>query len=198
MINEFPAALAEASEGISRVGDIVRAMKEFSHPGAEEKTAIDINRAIHSTLTVARNEYKYVAEVHLDLDPQMPLVPCVPGEFNQVILNLVVNAAHAVADVVADTGDLGEIRIDTRRNGPTAEIKIADTGCGIPEENIGRIFDPFFTTKEVGRGTGQGLAMVHASIVKSHGGSISVKSEVGKGTVFTLRIPIGLDQEVAA
>ncbi len=195
---EFPSALAESGEGIKRVGDIVRAMKEFSHPGSEDKSLIDINHAIKSTLTVARNEWKYVAEAVLELDPTMPGVPCVPGEFNQVILNLVVNAAHAVADVVVDSGKMGQIRIETRRNGPWAEIRVSDTGCGIPEGNLGRIFDPFFTTKEVGRGTGQGLAMVHSAIVKRHRGSISVKSHLGEGTTFTIKIPLEQECEDAA
>jgi signal transduction histidine kinase len=198
MVAEFPSALEDANNGVERIADIVRAVKEFSHPGTDEKTPTDINHAISSAAIVARNEYKYVAELHLDLDPSIPLVPCVPGEFNQVILNLIVNAAHAVADAMSESGERGEIRLETRLREPWVEIRVLDTGCGIPDENLGRIFDPFFTTKEVGRGTGQGLAIVHTAIVKRHHGSVSVESELGKGSVFTVRIPATAEQEVAA
>ncbi len=188
---EIPKAIDQSLEGVERVATIVRAMKEFSHPGVEEKTATDINKAIESTITVARNEWKYVAEVVTDFDPDLPLVPCLAGEFNQVILNIIINAAHAIADVVGNDGDTkGTIKISTRRDGDAVEIRISDTGTGIPEENRDKIFDPFFTTKEVGKGTGQGLAIAHSVVVRKHGGSIAFETEVGKGTTFIIRLPI--------
>jgi len=188
---EVPKAIEQSLEGVNRVAKIVRAMKDFSHPGSDEKAATDLNKAIETTITVARNEWKYVAEVQTDFDPSLPPVPCLPGEFNQVVLNLIVNAAHAIADVVGDgSRGKGTIHIQTRRNGNWAEIRVRDTGTGIPEAVRGRIFDPFFTTKEVGKGTGQGLAIAHSVIVKKHGGSITFETEVGKGTTFIIRLPI--------
>jgi PAS domain S-box-containing protein len=187
---EIPNAIAQMQEGVERVGGIVRAMKRFSHPGPAEKTAIDIHQAIESTILVSRNEWKYVAEVATDFDPAMPLVPCVAGEFNQVILNLIVNAAHAIAEVVKGSGGKGAIRVGTRRNGEWAEIRVSDTGGGIPEAIRGKVFDPFFTTKEVGKGTGQGLAIAHSVIVQRHRGTIGFESETGKGTTFLVRLPL--------
>ncbi|MBW2096201.1 MAG: PAS domain S-box protein, partial [Deltaproteobacteria bacterium] len=188
----IPAAIEQSLEGVDRVTKIVRAMKEFSHPGGEEKTPTDINKAIENTVTVARNEWKYVADLKTDFDENLPPVPCLPGELNQVILNMIVNAAHAIAGVVGGnrSGEKGTITIRTRKNGAWAEIEIEDTGAGIPEEIQQRIFDPFFTTKEVGRGTGQGLCIAHSVIVEKHGGTIDVESEVGKGTTFMIRLPL--------
>jgi PAS domain S-box-containing protein len=190
---EVPKSLEQSLEGVERVASIVRAMKKFAHPGGEEKTAVDINKAVETTILVARNEWKYVAELITDLDPDLPTVHCLPGDFNQVILNVLVNAAHAIGDAVRDTTDKGRISITTRREGDHIRLSIADTGTGIPELNREKIFDPFFTTKEVGRGTGQGLAIVHDIVVEKHDGAIDVESEVGKGTTFHIRIPIGGD-----
>jgi len=191
LVEEIPAAIAHTLEGVERISKIVRAMKEFSHPGREEKVPLDINKAIESTITVARNEWKYVAEMQVDFDQALPPVPCMPGEFNQVILNMIINAAHAIADVIAQKpGGKGLIRIRTARVGNTAQILISDTGTGIPPEIRARIFDPFFTTKEVGRGTGQGLAICYPVIVEKHGGAIEVESQVGRGTDFTIRLPL--------
>ncbi|MBI2472477.1 MAG: response regulator [Planctomycetes bacterium] len=191
LTEEIPRAIQQSLEGIERVAKIVRAMKEFSHPGTDEKTPIDINKAIESTLTVARNEWKYVSEMVTVFDASLPLIPCLPDEFNQVILNIIINAAHAIGDVV-DNGNKGKgiITVSTHRNGMSAEVRIQDTGTGIPEEARPKIFDPFFTTKGVGKGTGQGLAIAHDIIVKKHGGSINFETEVGKGTAFIIRIPI--------
>ena len=175
---------------------IVNAMKEFSHPGSQEKQAVDLNRAIETTITSSHNEWKYVADVQTHLDPDLPLVPCLAGEINQVLLNLVVNAAHAIADVSPRGGDgLGTITLATRRDGNWVEVSVADTGTGIPENVRDRVFEPFFTTKEVGRETGQGLTLVHAVVVKKHGGSIWLDSEVGKGTTFFVRLPILIPEE---
>ena len=188
---EIPRALNQSLEGVDRVAKIVRAMKEFSHP-AREKTATDLNRAIQSTITVASNEWKYVAEVDLDLDANLPSVHCSPAEFNQVVLNIIVNAAHAISDVVGDGGKgKGKIRVKTRADGDWAILEITDSGCGMPPHIQQRIFDPFFTTKEVGKGTGQGLAIAHNVIVDKHGGSIKVNSAPGAGTTFVIRLPIG-------
>ncbi len=186
---EIPAAISQSLEGVERVSEIVRAMKQFSHPGGEEKTPADINGAISSTVTVARNEWKYVAEMETDFDENLPPVPVLLGDFNQVILNIIVNAAQAIGERNGD-GEKGMISISTRPNGDWAEVRIRDTGGGIPDEIADRIFDPFFTTKEVGKGTGQGLAISHSVIVEKHGGTIDFETEPGVGTTFILRLPL--------
>ena len=190
LLEEIPKAIAQSTEGIERIASIVRAMKEFAHPGGREKAAVNLNKAIESTVTVARNEWKYVADLHTNLDPSLPPVPCLVGEFNQVVLNMIVNAAHAIADAVKGTGGKGTITICTSRVGDFVEVRIADTGMGIPESIRHMIFDPFFTTKEVGQGTGQGLAIARSVVVNKHGGTIAVDSEVGKGTTFLIRLPL--------
>jgi signal transduction histidine kinase len=188
---QIPAAINETLEGVARVTKIVRAMKEFSHPGGREMAAADLNKAIESTVTVARNEWKYVAELKLELDPQLPPVVCFLGDFNQAILNLIVNAAHAIGDAVQpQPGTKGEITVSTRRAGDRVEVRVRDTGTGIPEAVRPRIFEPFFTTKGVGKGTGQGLAMVYGAVVKQHGGTVTFETEVGKGTTFIIHLPI--------
>ncbi|NLE36413.1 MAG: response regulator [Pirellulaceae bacterium] len=188
LFQEIPKAIVQALEGIDQVANIVRSMKEFSHPGNLEKRAVDLNQTIRNALTVSRNEWKYVAELVTDFDTALPLVSCLPGDLNQVILNLVVNAAQAMADT-AGTG-MGTLTVRTRRDGDWAEIRVEDTGCGIPEHVRNNVFDPFFTTKEVGRGTGQGLTIAYAVVVNKHGGTIAFDSEVGRGTVFIVRLPI--------
>ena len=191
LIEEIPPAIEQTLEGVERIGKIVRAMKEFSHPGQEEKTAIDINKAIESTITVARNEWKYVAEMVTDFDAALPAVPCLPGEFNQVILNLIINAAHAIGDVIdSQSTEKGVIRLTTRKKENFAEVIISDTGGGIPEAIRQRIFDPFFTTKEIGMGTGQGLSIAHSVIIEKHGGTLNLDSTVGEGTTFTICLPL--------
>jgi PAS domain S-box-containing protein len=190
---EIPRALDQTQEGVAHVARIVQAMKEFSHPGGREKTLIDLHRAMENTITIARNEWKEVARVEMDLDPEMPPVPCLPGELNQVLLNLLVNATHAIAEKrTATLGDLGLITVRTRRTLGQAEIQIEDSGSGIPEAIRGKIFDPFFTTKPLGKGTGQGLSIAHAVIVQKHGGTLTFQTEVGKGTTFFIRLPLDL------
>jgi PAS domain S-box-containing protein len=190
LLAEIPRALEQSLEGITRVAGIVRAMKEFSHAAAE-RTPVDLPRAIASTVVVATNEWKYVAEVVTDFDPALPPVPVVPGEFNQLVLNLIVNAAHAIADLPGrEPGSLGRITVRTRREGDAAVVAVSDTGCGMDEAVRARIFEPFFTTKVVGRGTGQGLAITHR-VVQRHGGTIGVESAPGRGTTFTVRLPLG-------
>jgi signal transduction histidine kinase len=183
-----PRAFERTLDGVSRVSTIVSAMKAFSHP-QNDKAPIDLNNAIQTTLTVARNEYKYIADVDTEFG-DLPLVTCHGGDMNQVFLNLIVNAAHAIEAANNGAEGQGRIRVQTRREGDMAVIAIADTGCGIPEEVQHRVFDPFFTTKEVGRGTGQGLSLAHTIIVDKHGGALSFETEVGRGTTFFVRIPI--------
>jgi signal transduction histidine kinase len=163
-------------------------MKAFAHPDRHERATADLNAALHDTLTVATNELKYVAAVETDFG-KIPAVPCFVSDLNQVFLNLLVNAAHAIGDVVGTTGQLGVIRVRTYLEGSVVVIAISDTGTGIPEAVRGRIFDPFFTTKEVGKGTGQGLALARAVVVDRHGGSLTFETEMGKGTTFLVRIP---------
>ena len=187
---EIPAAISQSLEGLGRVSQIVRAMQEFSHPGSEERTEIDINHAIATTLVVAHNETRYVADVVSDFDPNLPLVPCLLGEFNQVILNLLMNAVHAVADGAGPAGQKGTVRFVTRLLDDCVEIQVSDNGGGIAESIRDRVFEPFFTTKGVGKGTGQGLAIAHRIIVSKHGGEIWFQTETGKGTTFYLRLPL--------
>jgi len=189
LLEEIPKALSQTLDGVTRVATIVRAMKEFAHPESKEMAAADLNRALLSTLTVARNELKYVADVETEFG-DLPLVVCNVGDLNQVFLNLLVNAAHAISESVKGTGLKGKIRVVTSAEGSTILITISDTGCGIPEANRTRVFDPFFTTKEVGRGTGQGLAIARSVVVDRHKGGLTFESEVGKGTTFYIRLPV--------
>jgi PAS domain S-box-containing protein len=192
LAEEVPKAIRQTLDGVARVSTIVRAMKDFAHPGGEAKTATDLNAAIRSTLLVSRSEWKYVATLETDLDPGLPLVPCVPGEINQAVLNLVVNAAHAIEEQLGqrNSGQLGLIRISTRRLEDEVRISVSDTGAGIPEAIRDRIFEPFFTTKPIGRGTGQGLAIVYAVVVDRHGGRVTLDTETGRGTTFHLHLPL--------
>ncbi len=191
ILENAPVALDRAREGLGRVAAIVRSMKEFAHPDRKEMATADLNQAIRSTLVIASNEYKYVAEVETGFDPALPHVNCYAGEVNQVVLNLIVNAAHAIGDVVKEQGGgKGKIRVATRVVDDCVEIAISDTGKGIPPEVRSRIFDPFFTTKEVGKGTGQGLAIARSVVVEKHGGTLHFETEVGKGTTFYIRLPI--------
>jgi len=189
---EVPASINQSRDGLSRVSSIVRAMKEFSHPGSKEKEPVDLSHIIETTIIVARNEWKYVAEVTTDFDSHLPKVLCVAKEIGQVILNLLINAAHAIEEKLGENpeGSKGKIHIKTKANGSFAEIRISDTGVGIPEEIRNRVFDPFFTTKKVGKGTGQGLAIVHNVITEKHQGSIAIESAKGQGTTFILRLPL--------
>jgi PAS domain S-box-containing protein len=188
LLKEIPEALSQTLEGVDRVVTIVRAMKEFAHPESRGMIPADLNKALVNTLTVARNELKYVADVETEFG-DLPLVICSLSDINQVFLNLLVNAAHAIGDVVGETGRKGTIHLQTQMEGSMALISIADTGAGIPAGIRDRIFDPFFTTKQVGRGTGQGLAIAR-SVVDRHKGTLTFESEVGKGTTFNIRLPI--------
>jgi PAS domain S-box-containing protein len=188
-LKNAPDALDRALEGIARMGSVVRSMTEFAHPDSRTKADIDLNRAIRTTLNMARNEYKSVAELETDFG-DIPTVHCHAGDINQVVLNLVLNAAHAISDVVNGTSSKGRIVVRTRSIGGYVEISIKDTGDGIPEDVRGRIFEPFVTTKEIGRGTGQGLALSRGIVVEKLKGSLHFETETGKGTTFFIRLPV--------
>jgi PAS domain S-box-containing protein len=185
----IPASILSTIDGVGRVAKIVHSMKAFAHPDRDEKEPSDLNLALRNTLTVATNELKYVATVETEFG-DLPMVPCFLSDLNQVFLNLLVNAAHAIGDVVSKGGPRGVIRVRTYCEQDHAVVAISDTGTGIPESVQSRIFDPFFTTKEVGKGTGQGLALARSVIVDEHGGTLTFTTEVGKGATFFIRIPI--------
>jgi signal transduction histidine kinase len=187
LAENLPAAFARSLDGLSRVATIVQSMKQFAHPGTAT-APVDLKRAILSTLTIARSEYKRVAEVETHF-AELPLVTCNVGDLNQVVLNLVVNAAHAITDVVGDSGQLGKIEVRVELEGESVVISVGDTGAGIPDAIRDRIFEPFFTTKEVGKGTGQGLALAR-SVVTKHQGTLTFRSVAGVGTTFFIRLPI--------
>jgi phosphate/phosphite/phosphonate ABC transporter binding protein len=192
LAEEIPQAIRQSREGVKRVSSIVLAMKEFSHPGSREKEPRDLNKIIETTVTVARNEWKYVADIQFELDQDLPLVPLLSDEMGQVILNMIINAAHAIGEKLGEIPEdnKGTITITTRKKKHHVELRIRDTGTGIPEEAQPRIFDPFFTTKKVGKGTGQGLAISHDVITEKHGGSIHFTTEESRGTEFIIKLPI--------
>lgn len=187
---EIPQAVEQSLEGVDRVSEIVRSMRAFAHPGQNDRASVDLNQIVATAANLARSEWRYVAELRLDLAPDLPPVTCDAGAIGQAILNLLVNAAHAIELVRSERPELGEIHLTTRRGEGYVELSVRDTGGGIPEAVRGRVFDPFFTTKEVGRGTGQGLAIVHAIVVERHGGSVTLESVEGEGTTFCIRLPI--------
>jgi PAS domain S-box-containing protein len=192
---EVPLSIQQTLKGIDRITNIVQAMKIFAHPGGIAKEPIDINKEIKKTITITRNEWKYVAQLVTEFDSALPLVPCYRAEFNQVILNLIINAAHAIADANGNhSSEKGTITISSGCDGNWAEIRISDTGPGIPEEIRHRIFDLFFTTKEPDRGTGQGLAIAHSVIVEKHKGVLNLETEEGQGSTFVIRLPIDSDR----
>ncbi len=195
---EIPSAITQTLDGIQRVAEIVRSMKNFAHPGTETKQLSDLNQAIKSTTVVSRNVWKYVSDLKLDLDPNLPKVNCTPGEINQVILNLIVNAAHAIEDKQKLKGSesMGTIEIRTKHDGENVIIQVIDTGNGIDQTIRERIYDPFTTTKQVGRGTGQGLAIARTVIVDKHQGQISFQTEEGVGTTFTIVLPVDSETNV--
>jgi len=188
---EIPKAIQQSLDGVKRVAEIVGAMKELSHPGTTAKCAVDLNHLISNTILISKHAWKLVAEVTTEFDSELPTLQCIAGDLSQVILNLIVNAADAIADTIKDrSGVKGQIRLSTRRCGEWAEIRVSDNGLGIPESIQQRVFDPFFTTKDVGKGTGQGLAIAHAIITQKHQGTIQFETEKGVGTTFMIRLPI--------
>jgi signal transduction histidine kinase len=189
---EIPETIGQSQDGVRRVTSIVRAMKEFSHPGSKEKEPADLNHIIKTTITVSQNEWKYIANVELDLDPELPPVPLLTDEMGQVFLNLLVNATHAIEAKIGENpeGEKGIIAISTSHEGDWIEARVADDGSGIPEDAREKIFDPFFTTKKIGKGTGQGLAISHDVVTQKHDGEITFETESGKGTTFIIKIPV--------
>lgn len=195
LTTEIPRCIEQTLDGLGRVARIVGSLKEFAHPGSPELTLSDLNRAVENSIVISRHEWKYVSEVATELDPNLPPVPCVVDEFNQVMLNLIINAAHAISEALKSRGgDKGKITVRTRSEANWAVVEVEDTGTGIAKEHQKRIFEPFFTTKPVGKGTGQGLAVVHAVMVKHHRGTIAVETDPGKGTKFILRLPLSQPQ----
>lgn len=197
LAEEIPSAINQSLEGISKVSQLVSAMKEFSHPGKEQKDFADLNRAIASTVKIAQSEWKYVAELELDMEKDLPLVYCHIGEINQVILNMIINSAQTIKERAAESKSpisKGKIVIRTRLLRDHVSIIIEDTGKGIPSILLNKIFNPFFTTKDLGIGTGQGLAISREIIQQRHGGQINVESVEGVGTTFTVNLPIGIEE----
>jgi signal transduction histidine kinase len=190
LVGEVPEAITQSLDGVERVSHIVRSMKDFSHPGTTAPTSTDINAALESTLTVTRNEWKHLADVETDLDPALPPVLCFAADLNQVFLNLIINATHAIADAVEE-GGMGRITLSTRTQGDWVEIRFADTGKGVPPDLRERIFDPFFTTKAVGKGTGQGLSISMDVIANKHGGTLTLDPDTTGGACFVIRLPVG-------
>lgn len=194
IIEEYPLAINHSLEGIDIISKIVKAMKEFSHPGQDGMESTSINHIIKNTITVSKNEWKYNCDISTELDEELPDIKCDAQSIGQALLNIIINASHAIAD---GENKNGEIKIKTGRVNEFVEIIISDNGKGIPKKIQTKIFDPFFTTKKVGKGTGQGLAMAHATIVEKHNGKITCESEPGKGTVFTISLPVNLNEEAA-
>ena len=193
---EIPVALQHTLKGVDRIAKIVQAMKIFSHPGMIVKELTDINKEIEKSITITRNEWKYVARMETDFDPNLPDVPCFRAELNQVILNMIVNSAHAITEANGDnSSQQGTIRIRTYHKDNWAKIQISDTGAGIPEGIRHKIFDLFFTTKGPGKGTGQGLAISHSVIVEKHKGTLELESQEGKGTTFIIGLPLGAEPD---
>ncbi len=190
LLDEIPKALSDSREGVEQVAQIVHAMKELSDHDSGASVPTDLNELVQNVLTVSRNAWKFLADVELDLCDELPPVPCRPGPLSRALANLIVNAADAIADVARASGSRGSIRIETLQDGAWVELRISDTGPGIPERLRHRIFDPFFSTKENGTTTGQGLAITQSVIVDGHGGTLRFKTAVGHGTTFFVRLPL--------
>ena len=188
VIEEIPAALKQTLQGIDSIAGIVRSLKSLVHTEGSEKVQTDVNQSIEQAMTLSRNEWKDCAEVDLNLAEDLPAVLCYPGELNQVLINLIVNAAHAIEDSKNEEG-LGRIAVSSFVYKNSVGIMIEDTGTGIPLEIQHRVFDPFFTSKEVGKGTGQGLSIAHASIVERNGGTLFFETSEGMGTTFHIYLP---------
>ena len=191
LASEIPKAIDQSLDGIDRMARVVGAMSEFARPGVEGKTNVDINRAIENTIAVSRSRWQSVAELRPHLDDELPPVFCMGAEVNQVILELIINAADAISAAISDSAkDRGFIDVSTRIDHDCVEVRVSDSGPGIPQAVQDKVFNPFFTTKDVGQGTGQGLAMCHSIIVDKHGGSLTFETEMGAGTTFIVRLPM--------
>jgi PAS domain S-box-containing protein len=199
LLSEIPRTFDETMSGLQRVTHIIKSLKEFSHPNTTAKHAADLNKAINTTIAVSRHEWKYVAEVVTELDPDLPMIPLCIDEMNQVMLNLIVNAAHAIGDAIKVRGEAkGTITLRTKVDGESVLVEVQDNGTGIPESAQSHIFEPFFTTKGVGKGTGQGLAIIRTIVVKNHGGTIHFTTTPGKGTTFHIHLPMPVAGEASA
>lgn len=192
LLEEMPQAISQSQDGIDRVSSIVLSMSDFSQPGCKEAINSSLNKIVNTTVTLVSNEWRYIADVKLDLDPELPDVPLLINEIGQVVLNLLVNAAHSISEKLGEESEetKGLITISTKRIGAYVELRIKDTGTGIPVEHRSRIFNPFFTTKDVGQGIGQGLSISHNIITRKHGGTISFSTVLGKGTEFIVQLPV--------
>lgn len=199
MLDEIPRTFSETMSGLQRVTQIIKSLKEFSHPNQSSKQLADLNKAINTTITISRHEWKYMADLVAELDPDLPMIPLRIDEMNQVVLNLIVNASHAIGDALKQRGESkGVITVRTKQDGDHALIEVQDNGTGIPKSAQSHIFEPFFTTKGVGKGTGQGLAIIRTIVVKNHGGTIWFTTEPGKGTTFHVRLPLAVPEEAQA
>ncbi|MDD3044252.1 MAG: HAMP domain-containing sensor histidine kinase, partial [Candidatus Delongbacteria bacterium] len=191
LTKEMPEALSQTKDGLARIRKIVNAMKQYSNMNLEEKKAADLNKTLENAEIITRNEWKYHAELVNEFDPELPFCECYEPELNQVFMNLIVNAAHATKDAVDQKlVEKGIITVKTSHKDGRIIITIADNGTGIPEKIRERVYDPFFTTKEVGKGTGQGLAIAHKAVVDRHGGKIWFETEQNKGTTFYIEVPV--------
>jgi PAS domain S-box-containing protein len=187
---QAPAAIEEAADAVQRVIEIVRAMKAMSHPGTAGKVSTNINQLIQNAAAISKNRWKYSAEIAFHLSEPLPDVKALPAELSQVFLNLIVNASDAIVEKNGENNPtLGRITISSRADRDGVQIDVTDDGNGIPAAVQQRIFDPFFTTKDVGKGTGQGLAITYDVVVNKHGGVIDVESKVGEGTTFSIWLP---------
>ncbi len=188
---EIPSAIKQTLEGVNRIQKIVKAMKVFAHPGENVHVQANLNECIKSTITISKNEWKYVADLSLDLDSNLPLINCDPGELNQVFLNIIVNASHAISErLSSDSSQKGKIQISTRFYDNWVEVRISDNGTGIPKKLLNKVFDPFFTTKQIGKGSGQGLAISRSVIVDRHKGELDIETQEGTGATFIIKLPI--------
>jgi len=194
LVGEIPNAIEQSLNGLATIADTVRAMCEFSKPGARPDGMVDLTRVVSDTLTVSRGEWKSSARIETDFESDLPLVPCHASELNQMLSSLIVNAAHAIERVRPDDAVEGEpfglIRISAVRDGDWVELRVQDDGCGIPEEHQERVFDPFFSTRGVGASLGKGLTIARSVVVDTHGGTLRFESEPGSGTTFIVRLPL--------
>ncbi len=193
ILEDSPKAIQQAQEGVERVAEIVKAMKTFSHiEQGQNKQAVNLHEALTSALTISRNSYKYIADIETDFSSDVGIVECYANELNQVFLNLIINAAHAIEEKQAG---MGLIRIVTRKLDGMVEILVQDNGAGIPEEIQEKVFNLFFSTKAVGKGTGQGLSLSHSIIVEKHQGKLFFESSAGIGTTFHIQLPIKPEEQ---
>jgi PAS domain S-box-containing protein len=189
--NQADAAIEDCREGCQRVVSIVRAMRQLSHPGSEKFEQADLQEIIRGATTVTRNTWRYVADLNVEAEKDLPMIDCRPSELSQVFVNLIVNASDAIAESLeVEPERAKQIHIRTEKVAEVLRVRLSDSGCGMSPEVSQRVFEPFFTTKAVGKGTGQGLAIAYSIIVQKHRGSLRVDSQLGIGTTFVIDLPI--------